>query len=134
MNLKDETLKSWIVLTITIAIFSIIGWSFTSAETIDIRIVEVVELFIAVPVIAIAYYWLVSSKVNEFTKRFHSMEKSFEKLMREFMAEEEDLSDDQQNIEREETTLKQDICELRRLLQSLNRDVAYLRSKAKPKK
>ena len=133
MNLTDETFKSWLVLLITIAIFSIIGWSIGATGIFALSLIEIIEIFIAIPVIAIAYYWLVSSKVSQFEKRVASMEESFEKIMKEFRLEEEGLTDDQQDLAKQETTLKQDIHELRNVLHEMNANVTYLRHHAKPK-
>ena len=134
MNFADEALKSWLLLLITIAIFSIIGWSIGATGIVNLSIIEIIEIFIAIPVVAIAYYWLVSSKVSQFEKRVVSMEATFEQIMKEFKTEEDHLTDDQHDLAKEETTLKQDIHELRDLLHELNKDVDYLRKCVKPLK
>ncbi|MFH1786800.1 MAG: hypothetical protein ABH829_04085 [archaeon] len=105
-----------------------------SGESIwEMEALNLVEIFVAIPILSVAYYWLISSKVEEFEKRLEVQEKLFEKIVKEFGIEEEKLTLEENDISQEEKTLKEDIGELKGLVKHMHSDLTVLREKLKRK-
>ena len=122
--------KKFLVLLVTVAVFSFLAIKLEGKNPLtDLAIVDIFEIFIAIPVLTLVYYWLISDKVGEFEARLESIEKTFIKLEKEFEVDEKEMEDEESDLKTEEGTLKGDIRELKGMLRKLDKDVQLLRKR-----
>lgn len=95
----------------------------------DLTKAEIVDIFVAVPVLTLAYYWLISSKVSDFEEKLESVEKKFERVESEFELDEKVFEKFDKELDKDESTLKNDIRELKAMVGKLHKDVQVLKRK-----
>lgn len=90
----------------------------------ELKLFEMLELFVAVPLLTVVYYWLISSKFDEFHERMAETEAHLKKIVKEFEVEEEELTG-------QEKTLKQEIIELKEVVEELGRKTKKLKKRTR---
>lgn len=102
-----------IVLSLTTAILFLIIIGLKGKAPEQIGILEIVELFIAIPLLASIYYLLVSAKFDEFHRRLRGIER--------------ELGIKEKELKSEEKTLKQEIRELKEVVSALDDRIRKLK-------
>ncbi|MFC1454727.1 hypothetical protein ACFLQI_01420 [Candidatus Undinarchaeota archaeon] len=118
---------------ITVFVLFIFVAAISGPRLWEMELISFIEIFVAIPILSVTYYWLISNKVGEFEKRLEIQEKLFEKIVKEFGIEEEKLTIEENDISTEEKTLKDDIGELKSLVTHMHSDLAVIQQQVKKK-
>ncbi len=121
LSVKRIAWKLALVLLLTVAVFVMLASSGGEGPAIGgLEVIDMIEIFVAVPALTLAYYWLIEEKVGGFENRLMKIEKTFEMLEKELELEEKEL-------EEEESTLKEDIRELKKMIGELDEKVVSIK-------
>ena len=117
---KTRIVKMALVAILTTFVIYIMIISIQKKTITELGIFETIELFIGIPLLTIIYYWLISSKFDEFNKKMN-------KIVEQLGIEEEELTS-------EEKTLRQEILELKEVVSEMGKQTRKIKRKVKRKK
>jgi uncharacterized membrane protein len=109
---KKRIIKIGIVTLLTVFLATIILLNMKGVTFGELKIFELLELFVAVPLLVIVFYWLVAAKFDEFHERLTDMERHFEKI--------------ETKLGTEERTLATEIKQLKKIADKIDKDVRFL--------
>lgn len=115
-----RVLKMAIVAILTTFVIYIMIISIQQKTITELGVFETIELFIAIPLLTVLYYWLISSKFDEFNRRMN-------RVMEQLELEEEELTG-------EEKTLRQEIRELKEILNKMEEQTREMKRQVKRKR
>jgi hypothetical protein len=110
-----------LVVLVTTLVFGLIVLNAQEKALTDLKTMEIVELFFAVPLLATVFYLLISAKFDQFNSRLKKIERSLDMTVRQLEIEEEELTG-------EEKTLKQEIRELRNVAEGIQKTITSAKS------
>ena len=114
--MKLERLIKVIIATVaTIFLATVFVVNFRGASFSELKLFEMIEMFIAVPLFVSVFYWLFATKFDEFTEKI-------DKMFKQLDIEEAELSGS-------EKTLRQEIIELREVVDKLDKDISKIKKK-----
>lgn len=110
---KSRMLKIGVVTLFTVFLVTLIFLNLKGITIGELKVFELLELFVAVPLLVIVFYWLIATKFDEFQERLVDMEGHFKRI--------------EQKLGAEEKTLAAETRELKKIASRIDKDVRFLR-------
>lgn len=123
-----RTIKRTLVIVSTTFLIAIIILNSRGGSLSDLTAFEIIELFVAIPLTTVMYYWLISSKFEGFKMQLESITADFARLYNKLESFDKHFAKEEDTLKKEETVLRGEIKSLTKESSRLAKDVRDMKN------